>query len=120
MGNQKRYSRGPQLPLTSIEVPAATSTELASVGIHEPAVVDPTGNLSPVLIDASAAGAKGATIWHDTLPIPRAGDATHPGKLYIAVNFKAPEQIGRFVIHCHILEHEDSGMMAPIEVIQTH
>lgn len=26
-------------------------------------------------------------------------------------------QIGTFVYHCHILEHEDGGMMAPIEVV---
>jgi suppressor of ftsI len=29
----------------------------------------------------------------------------------------APVQVGRFVFHCHILEHEDGGMMAPIEVL---
>jgi L-ascorbate oxidase len=26
-------------------------------------------------------------------------------------------QIGDFVFHCHILEHEDSGMMAKIRVV---
>jgi len=26
-------------------------------------------------------------------------------------------QIGEFVYHCHILEHEDGGMMAKIRVI---
>ena len=26
-------------------------------------------------------------------------------------------QVGQFVFHCHILEHEDSGMMAKIEVV---
>jgi FtsP/CotA-like multicopper oxidase with cupredoxin domain len=28
-----------------------------------------------------------------------------------------PVQVGRFVFHCHILEHEDGGMMAVIEVL---
>jgi FtsP/CotA-like multicopper oxidase with cupredoxin domain len=26
---------------------------------------------------------------------------------------------GRFVYHCHILEHEDAGMMAVIEVVSS-
>ena len=29
-------------------------------------------------------------------------------------------QVGDFVFHCHILEHEDSGMMAKIQVIAGH
>lgn len=34
----------------------------------------------------------------------------------IALRFKN-EQAGRFVYHCHILEHEDKGMMSTIEVV---
>ncbi len=97
----------------------ATKAELLKLGIKVGPLQDPTGHLSPVLIDADAGNGAGATVWHDTLPVPRAADGQHPGTIYIAVNFKAPEQIGRYVMHCHILEHEDSGMMAPIEVIQT-
>jgi L-ascorbate oxidase len=26
-------------------------------------------------------------------------------------------QLGEFVYHCHILEHEDGGMMAKIQVV---
>jgi FtsP/CotA-like multicopper oxidase with cupredoxin domain len=32
------------------------------------------------------------------------------------MSFDADEQVGRYVFHCHILKHEDSGLMAPIEV----
>ena len=50
------------------------------------------------------------TKWHDTIPMP-------PGKrVYIIMSFDADEQIGRYVFHCHILKHEDNGLMAPIEV----
>ena len=50
------------------------------------------------------------TIWHDTIPMP-------PGmKVFLIMSFDAQEQIGRFVFHCHILKHEDNGLMAPIEV----
>ncbi|MGH6826382.1 multicopper oxidase domain-containing protein [Methyloceanibacter sp.] len=48
--------------------------------------------------------------WHDTIPMP-------PGKsVFLIMSFDAKEQVGRFVFHCHILKHEDRGLMAPIEV----
>lgn len=39
-----------------------------------------------------------------------------PGEVRIIVPFTNPSIVGRFVYHCHILEHEDKGMMAVIEV----
>jgi FtsP/CotA-like multicopper oxidase with cupredoxin domain len=50
------------------------------------------------------------SIYQDNFPV-LAGQAI---KVRIALN--RPEQIGTFVYHCHILEHEDNGMMAAIEV----
>jgi len=53
-------------------------------------------------------------------PVPNALADNYPVlagqaiKVRIALN--RPEQIGYFVYHCHILEHEDNGMMAAIEV----
>jgi FtsP/CotA-like multicopper oxidase with cupredoxin domain len=48
--------------------------------------------------------------WHDTIPVP-------PGsRVFIVMSYDAEQQIGRFVFHCHILKHEDKGLMAPIEV----
>jgi FtsP/CotA-like multicopper oxidase with cupredoxin domain len=32
------------------------------------------------------------------------------------MDFRDPEIAGTFVYHCHILDHEDAGMMAKIEV----
>ena len=29
--------------------------------------------------------------------------------VYIIMSYTAPEQIGRYVFHCHILKHEDTG-----------
>jgi FtsP/CotA-like multicopper oxidase with cupredoxin domain len=49
------------------------------------------------------------TIWHDTIPVP-------PGQVFIIMSFDDPLQVGRYVYHCHILKHEDKGLMAPIEV----
>jgi FtsP/CotA-like multicopper oxidase with cupredoxin domain len=48
--------------------------------------------------------------WHDTIPLP-------PGqRVFLVMSFDAEQQIGRFVFHCHVLKHEDKGLMAPIEV----
>ena len=51
-------------------------------------------------------------VWHDTIPIPN--DDKKP--VFLVMSFDAKQQIGRFVYHCHILKHEDNGLMAPIEV----
>jgi FtsP/CotA-like multicopper oxidase with cupredoxin domain len=52
------------------------------------------------------------TIWHDTIPVPADGRQN----VFIIMSFDDPLQVGRFVYHCHILKHEDKGLMAPIEV----
>jgi FtsP/CotA-like multicopper oxidase with cupredoxin domain len=48
--------------------------------------------------------------WHDTIPMPALE------KVYVMMSFADDAQVGRFVYHCHILKHEDNGLMAPIEV----
>ena len=40
-----------------------------------------------------------------------------PGHVFVTIPFRAPEQVGDFVFHCHILEHEDKGMMAYVQVV---
>lgn len=46
----------------------------------------------------------------DTIDVP-----IH-GEVKIRLAFTDPIIVGRFMFHCHILEHEDKGMMATIEV----
>jgi FtsP/CotA-like multicopper oxidase with cupredoxin domain len=66
-------------------------------------VVDPTGRIGRPL------GGPKAKRMVDSYPVPIGGE------LRVRINF-TKQQIGRFVFHCHILEHEDKGMMAAIEV----
>ena len=55
--------------------------------------------------------AKGFRTQHDNFPLP-------PGsRIVVDIPFTQPQQIGKFVYHCHILGHEDKGMMATIEVV---
>lgn len=39
-----------------------------------------------------------------------------PGTVVIRQKFT--DFTGRFVFHCHILFHEDNGMMAPVRVVR--
>ena len=48
--------------------------------------------------------------YRDTVPIPPNGT--------VVIRQRFTDFTGRFVIHCHILFHEDHGMMAPIKVVR--
>jgi suppressor of ftsI len=52
----------------------------------------------------------------DTFPIPPTTDAG-PGILKVIIPFTDPEIVGRFVYHCHAVDHEDKGMMGIVEVV---
>ena len=76
------------------------------------AVQDPAGLIAQYEPEAQNAGAiENVDVWHDTFPLPPNG-----GRIFVTVPFYAPQQVGNFVYHCHILEHEDAGMMAVLEV----
>jgi suppressor of ftsI len=58
--------------------------------------------------------------WADSYVIPHAypvGTKMVPGTLDLLMDFRSPIIKGEFVFHCHILDHEDEGMMAKIEAI---
>lgn len=46
--------------------------------------------------------------WQDTIAVPAAGTAT--------IRTRFTEFDGRFVMHCHILPHEDLGMMLNVSI----
>jgi suppressor of ftsI len=51
----------------------------------------------------------------DNVNIP-AATANGPGTVQVLLDFTDPVVIGTFLVHCHILAHEDGGMMAKIRV----
>lgn len=54
----------------------------------------------------------------DNVNLPYQGQATPaPGQVKVIIDFRNPIIVGKFVYHCHILEHEDGGMMAVAEVV---
>jgi suppressor of ftsI len=52
----------------------------------------------------------------DTFSVPPATDQG-PGVLKVVIPFTDPVIVGRFVYHCHAVDHEDKGMMGVIEVV---
>jgi FtsP/CotA-like multicopper oxidase with cupredoxin domain len=52
--------------------------------------------------------------WQDTIALPPQRDGT-PGSVIFRTRFA--DFAGAFVIHCHILAHEDGGMMQKVEVV---
>jgi suppressor of ftsI len=40
-----------------------------------------------------------------------------PGVLKVVIPFTDPVIVGRFVYHCHSVNHEDKGMMGIVEVV---
>ena len=52
--------------------------------------------------------------WQDTIGMPL-GSNTNPGTVSYKTRFESFK--GKFVIHCHILRHEDQGMMQTVELV---
>jgi FtsP/CotA-like multicopper oxidase with cupredoxin domain len=60
-------------------------------------------------------------LWRDTVVVPhrrRLANGTYvPGSVTVIADFRDPQIRGIFLFHCHILDHEDQGMMAKIQAI---
>ncbi len=61
--------------------------------------------------------------WADSVIVPHRSTTgpgeqhSVPGSLVLLMDFRDPIIRGEFLFHCHILDHEDQGMMAKIEAI---
>jgi len=53
---------------------------------------------------------------HDTFSVPPATEVG-PSSLTVVIPFTDPVIVGKFVYHCHAVDHEDKGMMGVIEVV---
>jgi FtsP/CotA-like multicopper oxidase with cupredoxin domain len=60
-------------------------------------------------------------VWRDTAVVPyqtrSSKGAITPGNIVMLADFRSPLIKGTFLFHCHILDHEDRGMMAKIQAI---
>jgi FtsP/CotA-like multicopper oxidase with cupredoxin domain len=106
-------------PFQIFEVFAPQSGEYNFTDPNKPCYVDPDNPATwkPCHVP------KENFVWWDTFAIPAAKvvedkngqDVTIPG--YFKMRSKFVDFPGQFVLHCHILTHEDRGMMELIEVV---
>jgi FtsP/CotA-like multicopper oxidase with cupredoxin domain len=54
---------------------------------------------------------------HDTFSLPPATDLG-PGSIKVIIPFTDRVIVGKFVYHCHAVDHEDKGMMGVVQVVQ--
>jgi L-ascorbate oxidase len=83
-------------------------------------ILDPNGTdvSAPGAVDRADPqypGLKG--VWKDTLWVKNLGPPGKPtGQYTLVVRTRYQRYIGDYVLHCHILDHEDQGMMQRIRV----
>ena len=84
------------------------STEVHAFHIHQ---------VHFLVLDANGQPVKDSPI-RDTIIVPfwDGKSATYPN-VKLRMDFRYPESVGTFLYHCHILDHEDGGMMAKIKVL---
>jgi FtsP/CotA-like multicopper oxidase with cupredoxin domain len=54
----------------------------------------------------------------DTIELPYWDGVSPYPKIKVRIDFRSPAIIGTFPYHCHILQHEDGGMMGMIRVLK--
>lgn len=77
------------------------------------ALQDPDGQFARQL--GRLLGIEGS--WHDSLPVAARAAGGEAARTFLYLPFAAAEQEGVYPVHCHILEHEDKGMMAVVQVL---
>lgn len=70
------------------------------------------GAKDPVDGDMQYAGMKG--VWKDTLFVKPMNNKGQYYTIYVKTRYQ--RYIGEFVLHCHILDHEDQGMMQNVRI----
>ncbi len=84
------------------------STELHAFHIHQ---------LHFLLIDWSGVPVNEPFL-RDTVNVPYfTGRSLEYPSVRLRMDFRDPDTVGTFVYHCHLLEHEDGGMMGTIRVL---
>ncbi|HEY0036029.1 MAG TPA: multicopper oxidase domain-containing protein [Longimicrobium sp.] len=73
-----------------------------------------TDSYKPLYDRLNVAAAGGNPIWLDVLPLPEASGSTQG---YAIIRQRYDEFPGWYVMHCHILGHEERGMMQLLQVV---
>jgi FtsP/CotA-like multicopper oxidase with cupredoxin domain len=81
---------------------------------NDPALNPPPGTPEPTPTPPTAGGSPVGQ-WQDTILVPAAANGQNGS---VTFRHRFPTDItGKFVLHCHILGHEDRGMMQVVEIV---
>ncbi len=81
--------------------------QLHNFHIHQTDFLVTEVNGNPALLDSL----------RDTFTLP-AAQKGKPSVVKVLIPFTDPTLVGRFVFHCHVVKHEDKGMMQTLEVVR--
>ncbi len=121
--HQQKFAVSSQGAMNSTDVPTAAvggslnQRQIASNGAAAPSASTPQTD-NTFIVDSVPV----PSVWPtDSDANPQAPPTDFNGHPVVAVEtvtmtFDKPQQVGDFVFHCHILEHEDKGMMKRITV----
>jgi len=84
------------------------------IDVSVPGAIDNNGG-QPGVADPQYPGLKG--VWKDTLWIKSLLPSDPKGLYTIKIRTRYQRYIGEFVLHCHILDHEDGGMMQNVAIV---
>ncbi len=98
---QRRFAEDPEFRITSRGVDHPFHIHINPMWVIRIDIPDENGDLHNILPEPQ---------WMDTVPIPRNG-----GRVVFRSRFE--DFVGTWVHHCHILLHEDMGMMQTIECV---
>lgn len=98
---QARFARDPEFQITTKGADHPFHIHVNPCWVTRIEIPDEQGRLHNVLDQPR---------WMDTVPIPR-----HGGRVVFRSRFA--DYVGRWVNHCHILMHEDFGMMQNVESV---
>ncbi len=123
----KAYQVGVDGPATSFN-PDATPLQVPLGSVEEWSLCATGGGGHPFHIHTNPfqvmnePGALGQD-WKDTYQVPSATGTPTPTcpdpSSQVTIRTRFRDYIGTFVLHCHILDHEDQGMMQEVEVVGT-
>lgn len=111
-------------PFEIIEILDPSGKDVSGPDAIDDYALDANGN--PTRVDPSRAdpqyrGLKGQfkdTLWVKNVNNPGGPNPADPKGLYtLVVRTRYERYIGEFVLHCHILDHEDQGMMENVEIV---
>jgi L-ascorbate oxidase len=125
-----------QDPLDAVNIPDALITKAGEEGVTHDTIIVPRGAAAPSETVAgdcnidlvTAANPNGHfvkenpavmayRVRHGSVCRGNYRDGDKAGAIGLGIPFTRTETIGRYVYHCHILEHEDLGMMSSIRVL---